>query len=505
MKKMCEFLRNVSKQNFYKRILLIFLSQAIYLHQANAQGTTNVLTIPQTFLASDFVGTGNFNALIFGNMTSVGGDTEGRLAIGKNFSLSSGGYSIGMAGTGQGSVDAPTNTDNFIVNGNFYNGGNNWQVRGNFFYNTSSPGTTFPSQQYGTTTSGKTEHIKFADDLLKARYQKLSTGLAANLPNGEYSKPESWSPVLLTGTHPILNIFNITLPNPHNNSEIYINIPAGSTALVNVSNTTVSMTGGSMKVNNDGALGAATKVLFNFPNATSISIMNYAFLGSVLAPKADFSGHGGSINGQSVIGGNVNQSGGFEFHNFYFTGSVPTPPVDTPLPVTLSQFDAAVENQSVSLHWITATESGSSRFDVEHSLNGKAWKQIGTVAAHGDSKDNQYYAFTHNEPANGQNLYRLKMVDLDQTFTYSRIRHVEVEARDILAVFPNPVSERILLTDYTNVSQITLTNLSGRRVYQTSKIDASGIDCRAFESGRYVITVARTTGAVDSRQILIRK
>jgi choice-of-anchor A domain-containing protein len=503
MKNYCELLRKVSGQNFYKWILLIFIFQAIYSQQTNAQGTTNVLTIPQTFLASDFVGTGNFNALIFGSMTSSGGDTEGRLAIGNNFSFSSGGYSVGMAGTGQGSVDAPTDTDNFIVNGNFHNGGNNWQVRGNLIFNTYSG--TLPTHQYGTNKSGITEHIKFAGGTLLDRYKKLSTGLAANLANGTYSKPESWSPVTLTGTHSILNIFNITLPNPHDNSEIYINIPAGSTALVNVSNTAVNMTGGSMRVNNDGALGVATKVLFNFPNATSISIKNYAFLGSVLAPKADFSGHGGSINGQSVIGGNVDQSGGFEFHNFYFTGSVPTPPVDTPLPVTLSQFDATAEKNTVTLNWTTTTETGSSRFDIQHSRNGKTWEPIGTIVAHGESKDVQYYRFTHFLPANGQNFYRLKMIDLDETFTYSRIRNVEVEAREILAVFPNPVSERILLTDYTNVSQITLTDLSGRKVYQTNKIEASGIDCQSFEPGRYVVTIARTSGVVDSRQILIRK
>jgi choice-of-anchor A domain-containing protein len=505
MKNIHKLIRHVSWQNFYKSVLFLIFTQAYLLHNAKAQGSANILTIPAASLASDFNGSGNFNAIIFGSLTSNGGDVEGRLAIGTNFSFSSGGYSVGMAGTGQGSVDAPTNTDNFIVNGNFYNGGNNWQVRGNFFYNTSSPGTTFPSQQYGTTTAGKTEHIKFANGALLDKYKKLSTGLAANLANGSYSKEFSWSPVTLTGTHAILNIFNITLPNPHNNSEIYIDIPAGSTALINVSNTTVSMTAGSMKVNNNGSLGAGTNVLFNFPNATSISITNYAFLGSVLAPKADFSGTGGSVNGQAVIGGNVSQSGGFEFHNFYFTGSVPTPPGDTPLPVTLSQFDALAEQKSVALHWTTTAETNSSRFDIERSLNGRTWNSIGTVAAQGENNAPKTYFFIDASPVKGQNLYRLKMIDQDKTFTYSRIRSIEIAGGEILAVFPNPVSERIVLTDYTDVSHITLSDMSGRKIYQTDKIQTSGIDCKDFNEGRYVITIARSTGAVDSRQIVIKK
>ncbi|PFD71846.1 MSCRAMM family protein [Bacillus cereus] len=59
------------------------------------------------------------------------------------------------------------------------------------------------------------------------------------------------------------------------------------------------------------------KVIWVFPNAKKITTEGYGVVGSVFAPNAVLETKGGSINGQAFVS-TVQQTGGFEFHNFKF-------------------------------------------------------------------------------------------------------------------------------------------------------------------------------------------
>ncbi|MBG9829542.1 MSCRAMM family protein [Bacillus wiedmannii] len=59
------------------------------------------------------------------------------------------------------------------------------------------------------------------------------------------------------------------------------------------------------------------KVIWVFPNAKKITTEGYGVVGSMFAPNAVLETKGGSINGQAFVGA-VQQTGGFEFHNFKF-------------------------------------------------------------------------------------------------------------------------------------------------------------------------------------------
>ncbi len=507
MRKNYELVRVFTRQKRYKTALLSSIICVFLLQSAKAQGIQNILTVPSASLATGFKGTGNFNAIIFGDFTSNSGDVEGRLVVGGNFHFKGSGYSVGSAGSG--AVNAPDDTDNFIVNGNFNNAGHNWGIRGNFIYNTATAGISFPSHQSGSTTSGVTEHVKFANGALLTKYKQLSATLTNNAVTGEVTQPYIWSPILLKGTNSGLNVFELTLPVPFNSGSIHIDIPSGATALINVTNSTVSIDGGSMKMiingSEDGSLGAAPKVLFNFRHATQINLARYAFLGSVLAPNANLEGDGGSINGQAIIGGNFNQLGGFEFHNFSFAGGF-----DSPLPVTLVAFKAMREGGSVALSWITTAETNSSHFDIERSANGKNWQAIGTVASAGESTISKNYHFTDSSPVKGQNLYRLKMVDFPadgpgESFAYSRIQSVTMDGISAIRVYPNPAAETIMLDNLSDVKGVMLTSQSGHQVYRSQSIDATGIDCRNMVSGKYVLTITRNNGSIDAHHVLIQK
>ncbi|CAG5068551.1 hypothetical protein DYBT9623_01282 [Dyadobacter sp. CECT 9623] len=98
---------------------------------------------------------------------------------------------------------------------------------------------------------------------------------------------------------------------------------------------------------------------------------------------------------------------------------------DNALPVTLTSFTASKSGKLANLAWATAEESNSDYFVVQRSSDAKTWKEIGRKAASGQSKSKRNYTFTDQKPLSGAGYYRLKMVDRDQTFSYSAIKNVK--------------------------------------------------------------------------------
>ena len=94
----------------------------------------------------------------------------------------------------------------------------------------------------------------------------------------------------------------------------------------------------------------------------------------------------------------------------------------SPLPVELLSFTASlIENKIVSLDWVTSTEYNSDKFIIERSIDGINWEFLAEKKAAGRSQQPIQYQGFDNSPYLGINYYRLRQVDLDGSFTYSKI------------------------------------------------------------------------------------
>jgi hypothetical protein len=111
------------------------------------------------------------------------------------------------------------------------------------------------------------------------------------------------------------------------------------------------------------------------------------------------------------------------------------------LPVTLVSFKALNENGNVVLSWITSEEKNSELYEIQRSRDGKSWSTIGKVHAGGESNEVRHYNYTDIYTMYGENLYRLKMVDLDESFAYSRIISVTSNKLAEVVPYPNPITE----------------------------------------------------------------
>jgi hypothetical protein len=91
------------------------------------------------------------------------------------------------------------------------------------------------------------------------------------------------------------------------------------------------------------------------------------------------------------------------------------------LPVTWAGFDASVQRDYTELIWHTASEQNTSHFEVEASEDGKTFKTISeNIAAAGNSASLLSYSFRDMDLAPIK-YYRLKQVDIEGTFEYSKI------------------------------------------------------------------------------------
>jgi Secretion system C-terminal sorting domain len=164
------------------------------------------------------------------------------------------------------------------------------------------------------------------------------------------------------------------------------------------------------------------------------------------------------------------------------------------MPVKLISFTGTLEQNSVSLTWITSEEQGFDHFEIERASADLVFEKIAQVSGAGyNTEDEQAYEFTDTKTQNGTRYYRLKSVDLDGTFEYSSIVSVTVAVSKAMSVYPNPSNG-----DFVNVSTngelledtwVSIFNENGVLIQKT-RVDENDMRvnfARHLSSGVYIL------------------
>ena len=175
------------------------------------------------------------------------------------------------------------------------------------------------------------------------------------------------------------------------------------------------------------------------------------------------------------------------------------------LPVTLLEFTAKKEGSAASLNWSTTYESNSDYFNVEHSSNAKDWNTLSKITSANQSGVLKNYGFSHGAPAAGANYYRLKMVDKDQSYAYSKIRALYFEQSYQVELYPNPAIEkvRINMDHWENIAAVKLLNAQGNTLFETHKKPlVKEINMKDFPAGLYVVQLQWNDGSVEAAKVI---
>ncbi|MEQ9298946.1 MAG: T9SS type A sorting domain-containing protein [Cyclobacteriaceae bacterium] len=178
------------------------------------------------------------------------------------------------------------------------------------------------------------------------------------------------------------------------------------------------------------------------------------------------------------------------------------------LPVELLFFSGFADNaQSVNLSWATATEENFEYFEISHSINGKEFEVIGTVAGNGNTTTRHDYAYQDPAPYSGLNYYRLKSVDYDGYTEIFPLVAVQVNQQLRPQVFPNP-SDGLQLNfkglDALNPFDIEILSLDGKQhSLQQGVMSNSVLLSPSLSQGIYIVNT--TVGNQTFSQRLIVK
>ena len=189
------------------------------------------------------------------------------------------------------------------------------------------------------------------------------------------------------------------------------------------------------------------------------------------------------------------------------------------LPVSLSVFEALLDDQTAHLTWETASETNNAGFEVEQAgpYTDESWNALAFIGGQGTTIETSRYSYSVPGLTPGIHRFRLKQIDFDGTFAFSDIIsvHVDLQGRHALSgAYPNPFNPQTRLNLTLQNSEwvtIELFDLKGSKIttlfegrIEAQSSEAFLIDGAPLVSGTYVVRV-RGESFVETRKITMIK
>lgn len=183
------------------------------------------------------------------------------------------------------------------------------------------------------------------------------------------------------------------------------------------------------------------------------------------------------------------------------------------LPVTYLDLHAEKQNaHEVKVSWSTASEHNSKLFVIQHSTDGTAFEDAGQVTASGNRAAVKKYSWTDHAAPAQVNYYRLKQVDLDRSYAYSKVVSVDLTPADIqqVTLYPVPARDQLHISGigFTGDAEVRISNTLGQvlfshQSYFPGKGATASIDVSGMQEGVYFIEII-VPGSIPVKYSFIR-
>jgi hypothetical protein len=176
------------------------------------------------------------------------------------------------------------------------------------------------------------------------------------------------------------------------------------------------------------------------------------------------------------------------------------------LSAVLTKFEAHPLSKNVELTWSTANEQQNNHFEVQRSSDGKTFSKIGRVKGQGTTTVQHEYPFLDEAPYAGINYYRLKQVDVNGQFEFSKIISVNRGNSDkTISIYPNPIKDKVTIeTNITGNYSIDLYDITGKLLQRhQAHQPILQLSTSDLSSGVYMISV--TSQAVQKTFKIVKQ
>ena len=184
------------------------------------------------------------------------------------------------------------------------------------------------------------------------------------------------------------------------------------------------------------------------------------------------------------------------------------------------KFDGKYNGSFMELNWATGIEVDNDHFEIERRFeNEKNFVTIEKMAAHANPYLTEHdYEFDDFDVKNtGVYFYRLKQVDKDGTFTYSKIISVRIkdEKHDMIAsIYPNPVSAllkiELWIPEDTEL-EVKVFDANGKEVmnapfsqFKTKGKYNESLQTNELTTGQYVLQIKASSGVIHRKFTVVK-
>jgi hypothetical protein len=174
------------------------------------------------------------------------------------------------------------------------------------------------------------------------------------------------------------------------------------------------------------------------------------------------------------------------------------------LPLHLINFKGESNGNHVKLTWITDNEVNTSHFDIQRSADGINFTSVGMVQAKGNAGVTNNYGFTDQSVDLTRVFYRLNMIDMDNSNTFSNVISLNLNSSRGFTFSPNPTNG-LFQIEGRGIRHIEIYNQAGGRVL-SQEINGyrTTINLSGQPKGYYLISLFTVDGRVSSSKLQLK-
>ncbi len=172
--------------------------------------------------------------------------------------------------------------------------------------------------------------------------------------------------------------------------------------------------------------------------------------------------------------------------------------VQAALPIQIKNITATIHSNGVLINWEAANEIGVEKYEIEKSDNGNNFTLIGTLNA---SKSTQY-KFTYPFQS-GNSYFRIKSVAQDGTYCFSKIVKVTYISNPSISVYPNPVTNKLIVSGLVGKPTLSIINSSGVTLLTQKAFSSScTLSLTNLKAGVYTLIISNDLTGASSTKII---
>ncbi|MFN4005965.1 MAG: reprolysin-like metallopeptidase [Chitinophagaceae bacterium] len=177
------------------------------------------------------------------------------------------------------------------------------------------------------------------------------------------------------------------------------------------------------------------------------------------------------------------------------------------LPVAWLSFTAKASGaNSAALQWEVANEVNVASYEVQVATDGINYKSLGVVVPRNRANTIATYNFVHNNVNAPVVYYRIKQLDADGKFSYSKVARVNFGKSTELQVLPNPASNYVFVQNTVNMQALQLFAIDGKLVWKQQNVKAQNatIPVAGLTNGVYQLQVIDVNGKVENVKVIVQ-